>query len=114
MEFRSAYLALYLFSVFLSAVSQVFLKKSAIKKHSSAITEYLNWRVLLGYALFVGCTMITTLAYRGVPLNVGPALEATGYIYVTVFGATIFHERINKNKVVALVLILGGVVLYVI
>lgn len=114
MELRPAYLALYLFSVFLSAVSQVLLKKSALKKHSSAIAEYLNWQVLLGYTLFVGCTMITTLAYRGIPMNVGPALEATGYIYVTIFGVVIFHERINKKKVAALVLILGGIVLYVI
>lgn len=114
MEISPAYLALYLLSVFLSAVSQVLLKKSAMKKHSSTITEYLNWQVLLGYTLFVGCTLMTTLAYRGVPLNVGPALEATGYIYVTVFGVMIFHEKINRKKIVALALILGGIMLYVV
>ena len=114
MEINPAYLALYLLSVFLSAVSQVLLKKSAMKEQSTAITEYLNWQVVLGYSLFLGCTLMTTLAYKGVPLNVGPALEATGYIYVTIFGIVIFHEKINRKKIGGLVLILCGIMLYVI
>lgn len=62
------------------------------------MAEYTDWRVILGYALFVGCTLLTMLAYKGVPLNVGPVLEATGYIYVTIFGVTIFHEKMSPKK----------------
>ena len=80
------YVLLYLCSTFLSAVSQVLLKKAALREHKSVLAEYTDWRVILGYALFVGCTLLTMLAYKGVPLNVGPVLEATGYIYVTIFG----------------------------
>ena len=75
------YVLLYLCSTFLSAVSQVLLKKAALREHKSVLAEYTDWRVILGYALFVGCTLLTMLAYKGVPLNVGPVLEATGYIY---------------------------------
>ena len=60
----------------------------------------------------MGCTLLTMLAYRGVPLNVGPVLEATGYLYVTVFGVTIFHERMNGKKAAALALILLGIAVY--
>ena len=91
------YVLLYLCSTFLSAVSQVLLKKAALREHKSVLAEYTDWRVILGYALFVGCTLLTMLAYKGVPLNVGPVLEATGYIYVTIFGVTIFHEKMNPN-----------------
>ena len=106
------YLLLYLGSVFLAAVSQVLLKKAALRPHRSVIAEYTDWRVLLGYVLFFGCTLLTMLAYRGIPLNLGPVLEATSYLYVTVFGVTIFHEKLNRKKILALTLIVCGVLLY--
>ncbi|PWM58301.1 MAG: multidrug ABC transporter [Subdoligranulum variabile] len=106
------YVLLYLGSTFLASVSQVLLKKAAMREHKSLLAEYTDWRVILGYGLFVGCTLLTMLAYRGVPLNVGPVLEATGYLYVTIFGVTIFHERMNPKKIGALALILLGIVVY--
>ncbi len=63
------YVLLYLCSTFLSAVSQVLLKKAALREHKSVLAEYTDWRVILGYALFVGCTLLTMLAYKGVPLK---------------------------------------------
>lgn len=106
------YVLLYLGSTFLASVSQVLLKKAALREHKSLLAEYTDWRVILGYGLFVGCTLLTMLAYKGVPLNVGPVLEATGYLYVTVFGVTIFHEKMNPKKILALALILAGIVIY--
>ena len=106
------YLLLYLFSTFLASVSQVLLKKAALREHKSLLAEYTDWRVILGYGLFVGCTLLTMLAYKGVPLNVGPVLEATGYLYVTVFGVTIFHEKMNPRKVAALAIIIVGILIY--
>lgn len=106
------YVLLYLGSTFLASVSQVLLKKAALREHKSLLAEYTDWRVILGYGLFVGCTLLTMLAYKGVPLNVGPVLEATGYLYVTVFGVAIFHEKMNPKKILALALILAGIVIY--
>ena len=106
------YVALYLLSTFLASVSQVLLKKAALREHKSLLAEYTDWRVVLGYGLFVGCSLLTMLAYKGVPLNVGPVLEATGYIYVTIFGVTIFHEKMNPKKISALVLIILGILIY--
>ena len=70
-------------------------EKAALREHKSLLAEYTDWRVVLGYGLFVGCSLLTMLAYKGVPLNVGPVLESTGYIYVTFFGVVIFHEKMN-------------------
>ena len=106
------YVALYLLSTFLASVSQVLLKKAALREHKSLLAEYTDWRVVLGYGLFVGCSLLTMLAYKGVPLNVGPVLEATGYIYVTFFGVVIFHEKMNPKKIGALVLIILGILIY--
>ena len=106
------YALLALAGVFVSAISQVMLKKSADKTYSSALAEYLNPLVIAAYALFVGTTVISTLAYKVIPLSMGPILDATGYFYVTFFGVTIFHEKLDRRKVLALAIIILGIVVY--
>lgn len=107
-----AFAALNLLGVFISAVSQVMLKKSASREHGSAVREYLNPLVILAYALFVGSTLLSVLSYKGIPLSMGPVLDATGYLWVTLFGITIFRERFTAKKLIALVLIITGIVIY--
>lgn len=106
------YAGLLLFGVFLSAVSQVMLKKAALKEYSTKIKEYLNPLVILAYVIFVGTTLISVYAYRVVPLSLGPILEATSYIYVTIFGIVIFRESINVRKISGLLLIIAGIAVY--
>lgn len=106
------YAGLLLFSVFLSAVSQVMLKRSALRTYSSKIREYLNPLVILAYVIFVGTTFITVYAYRVVPLSLGPILEAAGYVYVTIFGVAIFGETVNLRKICGLLLIIAGIAVY--
>ena len=100
------YAGLLLCGVFISVISQVLLKKAAQRQYSSPLREYMNPLVIFAYMMFVGTTFLSILAYRGLPLSMGPVLEATSYIYVTFFGVTIF----NVKKWVALGLIVGGIV----
>ena len=106
------YAAVLLVGVFISAVSQVMLKKAALKKYDSKIKEYLNPLVIIAYVLFVGTTLLSILAYKGIPLSMGPILESTSYIYVTVFGVLIFKEKMNSRKMIALGLIIAGIAVY--
>ena len=106
------YALLLLAGVFISAISQVLLKKSAQKTYDSPIKEYLNPLVICAYTLFVGTTFLSILAYRGIPLAMGPILEATSYIYVTLFGILVFHEKMSKMKWVSLALIVFGIGLF--
>ena len=106
------YACILLAGVFISAISQVMLKKAALKTYPSRIKEYLNPLVIFAYVLFVGTTFLSIFAYRVIPLSMGPVLEATSYIYVTVFGLTIFKEKLNLKKILALALIIGGIAVY--
>lgn len=101
-----------LFGTFISAISQVMLKKAAMKQYSSKIKEYLNPLVFFAYVIFVIATFCSIFAYRGIPLSLGPVLEATSYIYITIFGVKIFHEKVNKEKVIALLLIISGIIVF--
>lgn len=111
-ETELIYSSVLLIGVFVSAVSQVMLKKAALREYDSPIKEYLNPLVIFAYVLFVGCTLLTVFAYRGIPLSWGPVLEATSYIYVTVFGVIFFQEKITPKKLLALVLIVTGIIVY--
>ena len=106
------YSLILLASVFISSISQVMLKKAALKDYGSKIKEYLNPLVIFAYTLFFLATLVDIYAYKEVPLSMGPILEATGYIYVTIFGVRIFKEKINKGKIVALIMIIAGIGVY--
>ena len=93
------YAGILLIGVFLSAISQVLLKKAAARQYVSKLKEYLN-------------PLLSVYAYKGIPLFKGPVLEATSYIYITIFGVCIFKEKLNPKKIVALLLIVGGILVY--
>lgn len=105
------YIILFLFSVFISSVSQIVLKLSANEKHENSIKEYLNPRVIIAYGIFFLSSLLTILAYRGVPLSLGPVLETTGYIWVTVLGYFILKEKVNKKKLIGLLVIIAGIII---
>lgn len=106
------YILLFLASVFLSSVSQVMLKKAAQKEYTSHLREYLNPLVIFAYAIFFTTTLIGIVAYKVIPISMGPVLEATSYFYVTLFGVTLFGEKINTKKVAALGMIVIGILVY--
>lgn len=106
------YVLLFLVSVFVAAVSQAMLKKAALKKYDSFLKEYLNPLVICAYILFFGTTLIGVVAYKVIPISLGPVLEATSYIYVTIFGLSMFGEKLNRRKVFALGLIILGILIF--
>ena len=50
------------------------------------VQEYLNPLVIFAYGIFFGTTLLGILAYKGMPVSLGPVLETTAYFYITVFG----------------------------
>lgn len=108
------YMAIFLLGTFLSSISQVLLKKAAMREHKNIIAEYTDIRVIVGYVIFVGCTFLTMIAYKGISMSIGPILEASGYIYITIFGAVFFKEKITGKKIIALAVILIGIIIYVV
>lgn len=106
------YLLIGFFSVFVSCVSQTVLKKAALKEHKNFVEEYLNFPVIAAYAMFFGSTLLTMLAYKKLPLSMSPAFESSSYIFVTIFGVTLFNEKLTKKKLIALALILSGIIIF--
>ena len=106
------YILIYLLSVFLSSASQIVLKKEAVREHKSFLHEYLNVSVIVSYGIFFGCTLLTTFAYRGLPMSYGSVLETAGYLSVTALGAIFLKERITVKKLLALAVSMIGIAVY--
>ena len=104
---------IYLSGVLLSSCAQIILKKEAVKEHRSLLKQYLNPRVVIGYGIIFGTTLLTLLAYSGgLPVSWGNVLESSGYVFVTILGVTILKEKLTKEKAAALAVIMAGIVMF--
>ena len=102
----------YILAVFVASASQILLKQSAETEHKNIITKFLNWRVILGYGLLFGTTVLNVFAYRGIELKVTPMIEATGIIWVTLLAASILGERPTKRTILSIVITVIGIIVF--
>ncbi len=103
---------LYLLSVTVASLSQILLKKSALKSYDAFWKEYINPYVILGYGMLFGSMLLTILAYRGLDYKYGPIIESLGYIIVLVLSRIIFKEGITRRKLVGMAFILAGILVF--
>lgn len=103
---------IFIFGVFISSISQIVLKKSAQIEYGSKIKEYLNPRVIFAYIIFFGATLCSVWAYTVIPLSLGPILESAGYIFVAFLSWLFLKEKITKQKLLGLSVIIIGIIIY--
>ncbi|MDO4294312.1 MAG: EamA family transporter [Eubacteriales bacterium] len=100
-------------SVVVASVSQVLLKKGAMRRYDSWLREYLNPWVISGYLLMFCSVFLTVTGLRGVDFFNAPVVESLGYVLVPVLGAVFFRESLTRRKLVGIgCIILGMVVFY--
>lgn len=102
---------IYLITPFLSALSQLILKKAADNPKLTGIRAYLNLPVIAAYGLFFGCMLLNVVALRTLDLTIASVLEASSYIYVMVLSWLFLKERISKRRLIGNLIIIVGIVL---
>lgn len=106
------YMLIMLGGTVLTAISQVLLKQSANVPHKSFIYEYLNWRVILSYTIFVLVLLLNTYAFTHVPLKYGAVIDTLSYVFVLLFSYFLLREKITKQKLIGNLIIITGVFIY--
>ena len=109
---NNGFLLLALLSVVIASFSQVMLKLGAGKTYSSKIREYLNVYVITGYGMLFVSMVITIVAYSHLSYLSVPVVEAIGYVLVPVLSYFIFREKLTKRKILGILFILAGIVIY--
>ena len=88
------------------------LKLGAGKTYPSKIREYLNVYVITGYGMLFVSMVITVVAYRHLSFLSVPVVEAVGYVLVPVLSCFIFKETFTKRRILGILFILAGIVIY--
>ncbi len=109
----SSYHLLFLFAVAVAGVGQVALKRAAMEQGRSLLRQYANGYVLLGYFLMLCSMGMVSVAYRGVPLKIAPALDSLGFVLVPMLSWLFFGERITRTKGLGFLLIVFGILIFV-
>lgn len=106
------YSGIYILGVIVSAVAQILLKKSADVKRENKLKEYLNFKTIFAYGIFFAATLCTVIAYKYVPLSMGPVLGTTEYIFVAILSYWLLKEKVSKRKLIGLISIILGVLIF--
>lgn len=106
------FLLLALLSVIIASFSQVMLKLGAGKTYNSKIREYLNIYVITGYGMLFVSMILTIVAYSHLSYLSVPVVEAVGYVLVPVLSYFIFKEKLTKRKILGILFILAGIMIY--
>ena len=106
------YSGIYVLGVIISALAQILLKKSADIERENKLKEYLNFKTIFAYSIFFGATLCSVFAYKYVPLSMGPILGTTEYIFVAVLSYFLLKEKISRKKLIGLITIIVGVLIF--
>ena len=99
-------------SVLIADVSQIILKKAAMKPYDAWYKAYLNFPVIFAYFLFVVSTVCSVIALRRLPLSLSPMWQSMGHIFVVVLSYFFLHEKITKGKIKGIAIIILGIIIF--
>lgn len=85
---------------------------AAVKNNKALVLDYLNIITLAAYTIFFIATFLTIFAYKGVPLSAAPILGSTEYIFIAIFSRICLKESINRKKILGLMIIITGIIVY--
>ena len=73
------------------------------------LTQLLDWRTLVGLALYGGAAFLYIVALRRIPMSVALPCTAVSYVAAALIGHYAFHEPLTVSHIAAIGLITSGV-----
>lgn len=107
------YKCLVILSVFAAACAQMLLKQGARQNYAGFWWQYLNPWVIGGYAIMAGSLILNIFCMsHGVQVKEVSVIESLSYLFVPCLAFLIFREKITWRKAGAILIIIGGVILF--
>ncbi len=97
-----------------SLVGQVLLKAGAAGSVAAAgdfLHQLFRWQTVIGLVCYGGAALLYIVALRRIPMSVALPCTAASYVAIALIGWTVFGEPLGAQKLAAIALICGGVVL---
>ena len=99
-------------SVLIADISQIILKKAALKTYDKWYLSYLNGPVIFAYFLFFLSTICSMIALRKLPLSLSPMWQSMGQIFVALLSFFILKEKLTKKKIIGIAVIIIGLFIF--
>jgi len=96
---------------FIGSFGAVFLKWGAGRLHRQWKTLILNWRLALGVAFYLLSSFFFVLGVRRGELTILYPMVSLGYVWTLLWSRIFFGEKLTRNKVVGIGMVLAGIVL---
>jgi drug/metabolite transporter (DMT)-like permease len=94
---------------FFGSIGAGFLKAGAAKLHGGLRYLFLNFKLAVGVAFFLGSSVLYVMGVRRGQLSVLYPLVSLSYIWALVWARIFFNEKFTRRKLAALCLILLGI-----
>ena len=99
-------------SVIIAGISQIILKRAALKSYDKWYQSYLNFPVIFAYFLFFLSTVCSVIALRRLPLSLSPMWQSMGQIFVALLSYFFLKEKMTGKKILGIIIIIIGIVLF--
>lgn len=108
------YILLLVFNCFVSAFAQVLLKKSTKKSYEGFFRQYLNLRVIAGYALFFLAVLLNTYVLKFLSVILMSTIaESLVLVLSFINGKIFFGENISREKIWGGIIITIGIIVLI-
>ena len=84
-------------------------RRSANIRYENRIREYLNFRVILSYTIYMLILLLNTWCYTKVDMRYGPVIDTAAYVFVLLLSHFILKEKITKGKIMGNLIIIAGI-----
>lgn len=106
------YILFLIINCFISAFSQILLKKSSIINYTSFIKQFINPYVILGYFLLFFVLFVNIYLLKFIPLSIAnPISETIPIVLSLISGHILFNEKLSKTKIIGAILLILGIII---
>jgi small multidrug resistance pump len=104
---------IFIAGVIMASIGQVLIKKGASRgKERPVIRSFFDPFVIAGYMLMLASTVTSTIALKVLPLKITVSLLPLGYIVVVFLSIAVLRERMRRQHVWGMLIILAGIVIF--
>lgn len=101
-------------AILVSLTGQVLLKtgaSGAVAASGGFMDQLFRWHTIIGLGCYGGAALLYIVALRRIPMSVALPCTAISYVAVVLIGWMVFNEPLGAQKIAAIALICGGVVM---
>lgn len=106
------YYVLTIVIIVLTSAAHLFLKRGSVIAAGSGMRMYLHPLSLFSYLIFAIVAFLSITAMKGLDLKVFFALTSLTYICIPVLSFAFLKEPVTKNKLIGIIIISIGVVIF--